>query len=528
MERKYFHPSGTVSEKGGPMIKYHTSTYDGTIQPYAVYVPSSYTPEKKWPLVISLHGYSSDHVLNLRRVFGLGNKPNEPDAECKQSFPPFPEIDCLTASPYAFGSIGYGSAGETDILDVLAEMKNCYNIDEDRVYLTGLSMGGEGAWHMAVRFPDIWAAVAPVCASMGFFCGPEDASLFAKNLLHVPAHISHGTDDSVVPVANARKMREIMDSLNYTYEYKEYPNVDHNSWDYTYANAGIFPWFLQFKRVRKPSKVIYTTDRLRYNSAYWVEITNISAWNMLAHIEAEVLTGNVIEVSASNITAFKLNLAEAPVDITSQLTVICNGQEVFKKAPEQSVIEIILDSTPTGRLVKRKGLEGPVYDALKSKNVIVYGANTDDSEYRNILQCTADFAVFWTDWGDIETQSLADYEVNDEIIANYNLILLGNADNNSILGKINDQLPVRFTNNGVSVVDEEHTGDLGFVLVYPNPLNTEKYVVVLGGNTEDMLVKASTMYRNMPDCVVFSPETDFLKPETFITYGYFDENWGIS
>jgi len=98
--RKYYDPSGAVKDKGGPMVRHHRSIFDGSTQPYAIYVPASYTPESKWPLVISLHGYSSDHVLNLRRVFGMGNKPDETDDEYKRHFPPFPEIGFIVASPY--------------------------------------------------------------------------------------------------------------------------------------------------------------------------------------------------------------------------------------------------------------------------------------------------------------------------------------------------------------------------------------------------------------------------------------------
>lgn len=528
MTRKYFDPAGTVEEKGGPMIRYHISSFDGSYQPYALYVPDAYSPYTKWPLVISLHGYSSDHVLNLRRVFGLGNMCRQLDADCKQTFPTFPEVPCLVASPYGFGSMGYGAQGETDVLDVLEDVKSNFSIDDDRVYLTGLSMGGEGTWHIAVRYPDLWAAIAPVCAPTAFFAGPEDVKCLARNLMHVPANISHGDCDTTVPVDESREMARIMDELAYSYMYEEYPDVEHNAWDHTYADARIFRWLLQYRKALKPRKISFTTDRLRYNTAYWIEVSRINTWYELARIDARILKNNSIQILAENIGAFVLHLDKAPINLELPVKIICNGIQHFSGHIENPSIQIILNEPPSCGLAKKKGLEGPVFDALKSRFAVVYGTQTDDPVMRDTLKCAGDCAAFWSDWADAEIPIFADHEIDDGKIDAFNLILVGDNRTNQIIGRINDHLPIRFTESGIaSDTDVYGDGNSGLIEVYPNPLNPDKYAVIIGGSTEDILMKAASSYRDMPDYGVFSESTDFGNPETFGTFGYFDSCWEI-
>ena len=111
-------------------------------------------------------GAYSNHRLNLRRVFGKGNLPGESDLEATRVFPPLGDVDFIVASPLAHGTMGYQGVPEQDVLDVLADVKRRFRIDEDRVYLTGLSMGGGGTLWLGLTRPGLWAAIAPVCASV--------------------------------------------------------------------------------------------------------------------------------------------------------------------------------------------------------------------------------------------------------------------------------------------------------------------------------------------------------------------------
>src|SRR6185295_20385165 len=114
-------------------------------QPYALYLPKSFDPSRRYPLVISLPAAYSNHRLNLRRLFGQGNRLRESDAEASRYFPPFRDVNYIVACPFARGTIGFQGLGETEVYHVMADVKRRFPVDDDRVYLTGNSMGGGGA-----------------------------------------------------------------------------------------------------------------------------------------------------------------------------------------------------------------------------------------------------------------------------------------------------------------------------------------------------------------------------------------------
>src|SRR5690242_15701307 len=99
----------------GPQVLTFLSDVDDTDQPYGLYLPKQYDPQKKYPLVISLHGSYSNHRLNLRRVFGRGNRAGETDAEATRHWPQFHDVDFIVASPLARGTMGYKGIAEKDV-----------------------------------------------------------------------------------------------------------------------------------------------------------------------------------------------------------------------------------------------------------------------------------------------------------------------------------------------------------------------------------------------------------------------------
>jgi predicted peptidase len=179
--------------KSGPQVLTFFSDVDDTEQPYAIYLPKDFNAKKKVPLVISLHGAGSNHRLNLRRVFGKSNAEGENDVEASRYFPAWDDVDVIVASPLARGTMGYQGLAEKDVYDVLADVKSRFPIDEDRVYLTGLSMGGGGTLWLGLTRPDVWAALAPVCPAP-----PGEANDLALNALNLPVHFFQGGADPVV------------------------------------------------------------------------------------------------------------------------------------------------------------------------------------------------------------------------------------------------------------------------------------------------------------------------------------------
>ena len=129
---------------------------------------------------------------------------------------------------------------------MLDEIVEKYKVDQDRVYVTGLSMGGFGTWALAVHTPDRFAAILPVC-------GGGDPRQ-AKRIAHIPAWVFHGAKDPLVPLAASQKMVEALKKNGGSVKFTVYPEAGHDAWTETYANPQIYEWLLQQKRMPKKPK----------------------------------------------------------------------------------------------------------------------------------------------------------------------------------------------------------------------------------------------------------------------------------
>jgi len=242
----------------GVLVKAYRADWDGTLQPYALYVPRGYDPAKRWPLIVALHGAYSNPLHNLRRVFGLDNRPGETDEEAARNPLPLPDVPALVVSPFGRGELmGYDGLGEEDVMRVIADVRRAYDIDPDRMTLTGLSMGGGGTWAIGLRHPELFAALAPVCgisdyvrmvpaADAPFYDLPQLEALsppaIAQNAAHMQVMIFHGADDPTVPVQDSRKMAARYQALGWlgkNVSYTEYPGVKHEAWIPAYKGAAL-------------------------------------------------------------------------------------------------------------------------------------------------------------------------------------------------------------------------------------------------------------------------------------------------
>jgi poly(3-hydroxybutyrate) depolymerase len=247
----------------GELVKAYRAGWDGTLQPYALYVPRGYDGNNKkmsvsvsWPLVVALHGALSDHKHNLRRVFGLDNRPGETDAEASRNQLPLPDVPAFVVSPLGRGELmGYDGLGQDDVMRVIADVRRAYPIDPQRITLTGASMGGGGTWAIGLRHPELFAALAPVCAIADFrrMVKPADAALYdlarldalspaalTANAAHQQVFIFHGDHDPTVPVEDSRQMVARFKALGWlgrNVHYTEYPGVQHPAWIPAYKDA---------------------------------------------------------------------------------------------------------------------------------------------------------------------------------------------------------------------------------------------------------------------------------------------------
>ncbi|MCE7066863.1 alpha/beta hydrolase-fold protein [Dyadobacter sp. CY326] len=513
----------------GPQVLTFFSDADDTEQPYGLYLPKNFDETKKYPLVIMLHGAGSNHRLDLRRVFGKSNAEGETDVEASRSFPQWDDVDFIVAAPYARGTAGYQGIPEEDVYDVLDDVKMRFKIDENKTYLTGLSMGGGGTLWIGLTRPDIWAAIAPVCPAP-----PEGTFDLASNALNFPVHFFHGDADPVVPVAGTRKWVEHLQDIGVEVSYKEFVDVKHDSWVSAYDNEFIFEWFGHAERNPFPDRVKFVSKQYKYNKAFWVQFDKMNL-GTLAEIDANLNKPNAATITTKNLFAFTVNLKGHPkFNAASNVTFTIDGKALTAKTDSSvsfvknnNVWTVATSPIATG-IVKKKGAEGPIYDAFSSRHVYVYG--TADNPSPEELKKRVDLATQAAYWSHYRGEFLgrimffprvlSDKEVRPSDIESSNLILFGTKETNAMIAKYADKLPLH-----LNAADKTH----GLLYVFPID---KHYVAINSGlpwwsGAEDKgFPFVSVMHRRLPEL----KDLFFFKDSSMnaIFDGRFSDDWKIT
>ncbi|WP_237722756.1 carboxylesterase family protein [Singulisphaera acidiphila] len=194
---------------------------------YLVYLPRGYkrSPER-WPLILALHGAGAvGRDIDRVKAEGLPQRLERGG-----------EIPFIVVAPLSPGR-GWDVEGLNALLD---EVLGQYRVDTDRVYLTGLSMGGYGTWALAAAHPERFAAIAPIC-------GGGDIA-WASSLRGVPTWGFHGAEDRIVPLAESQTMARALEAAGGEVRLTIYPGVGHDAWTTTYREPRLYDWFLAHRR----------------------------------------------------------------------------------------------------------------------------------------------------------------------------------------------------------------------------------------------------------------------------------------
>lgn len=190
---------------------------------YLLYLPKDYDQQEKWPLVLFLHGRGeSGDNLDLVKTHGLPKL-----IAAGKEFP------FIVVSPQCPKDSWWNS---DILLALLDDVERNYKVDKERIYVTGLSMGGFGTWNLTFRAPHRFAAIAPVCGGGEAYWG--------QKIAHVPAWVFHGAKDPVVPLSRSEIMVENMKKKGGDPKLTVYPEAAHDSWTETYNNPELYTWLL--------------------------------------------------------------------------------------------------------------------------------------------------------------------------------------------------------------------------------------------------------------------------------------------
>ncbi len=198
---------------------------------YLLHLPPGYDAASGalWPLILFLHGRGErGKNLDVVKTQGLPKK--------LESWPACPYI---VVSPQCAGD-NYWVAQVDALKWFLDSMLKTYAVDSARIYLTGLSMGGQGAWYLANAYPEVFAAVAPIC-------GPTNP-LIEDRLTRLPWWVFHGAKDDVVPLSESQRMVDLLKAAHADIQFTVYPNALHDSWTATYDNPALYEWFMKYTK----------------------------------------------------------------------------------------------------------------------------------------------------------------------------------------------------------------------------------------------------------------------------------------
>ncbi|MEK6643962.1 MAG: PHB depolymerase family esterase [Planctomycetota bacterium] len=307
---------------------------------YAVFVPPQVEIAKdhQWPLIVFLHGSGESGEDGIRQTtVGLpqyiSTRPTK-----------FPFIVLM---PQAHATWFRGQEALM-VWKMLAVTRQEFQVDPDRIYLTGLSMGGFGTWELAMAQPDVFAAMVPVCGA-----APKD---YLGNVSQIPIWAFHGAQDRNVPVAGSREAIKELKRLGGVYpKYTEYPDVGHECWDRAYSDPELWKW-LRAQRRKAPRVIDY---RLPAGIAriWWLVVKSDEKIKGDAHIRASIDDKGLITVETEGVESWGLLSDTEPLKPGMDITVTWNGAAMyrgtfkgsltFKPMTEQEKAEAAKKGAPT-------------------------------------------------------------------------------------------------------------------------------------------------------------------------------------
>ncbi len=532
----------------GLVIRGYRSSIDDSYQPYGLEIPADLDLSKPVPLLVWLHG-RGDKTTDLHFLNQCRKK--------SQAFGGFykDQNEAIVLHPFGRQCVGWKHAGEIDVFEAIAAVSADYQVDPDRILLAGFSMGGAGAWHLGAHYRDRFCGVH---AGAGFAetkiynkLTPDqypadyvqtlwqvyDVPNYLENLLNGPLLAYSGAKDK--QKATADLMEAELAKIGHTLRHVVAPDTEHK---YTAeAVAEIRTWLTESwkdGRGLPAAKIRWQTPTLRYGSYDWLKLTGLEAHWQGARAEAEWnRESHAFTLKTSGVTA--LEIAPNPILDLAGSTLSIDGQTLSTKPPGFPVGSFSFvkrDGQWTWGeqegTVKRPGLQGPIDDAFMSRFLVV---PPDQAPAAPRVARWLDFELnqFRSRWQALMRGTLLEKsadELDSDDLRDANLVLWGDPESNPMIAEIADKLPVKWTDDAIVVKGESYPRDSHVpVLIFPNPLNQARYIVLNSGLTfrEGHDKTNSQQNPKLPDWAVIGldRDPDALAPGTIVKAGFFNEQW---
>ncbi|WP_437201515.1 alpha/beta hydrolase-fold protein [Planctomicrobium sp. SH664] len=542
------------------------SAIDGTVQPYVLSIPAEFDgkADRKWPLYVVLHGRQS---TSAEPQFIANSLKKDPVLPTKY----------IQLEVYGRGNNAYRWAGETDVFEAIADVQARFPIDDQRITIWGFSMGGAGAWQFALHHPSRWASAGAGAGFVDYYHYTKktdrlvefqhrslniyDSIVYARNLSAVPM-VGYGGQIDPQLLA-AREMYEQSVELNVPLSVIVGAGMGHK---FDPASRDTFQAFLDAHNSiglpKFPGRkgFEFVTYTLKYNTCEWMTIEEVEvpyagslfiskgdppdvpARNARGGNAAKPKKLDGLEVTTENVAAFSIvRGAGDKIRIDNAAAI-----EIPKGNAKDRVYFVkaggkwsLLDSAAATKfqsnpdLHKRHDLQGPIDDAFMSSFVCVRGTGTPWSpNLENYSQWVVErfdkeFAKYYRGRPIVK----ADRDLLPKEIQESNLVLLGDPGSNSVLAKVVDQLPLQWTKDSITFNGQTYsTKDHAVVLIFPNPLNPKRYVVINSGMSLHASELSGTNALHFPrlgdhSVLQFSKNADGGYSEKPVVSGIFDAQW---
>jgi prolyl oligopeptidase family protein len=536
--------------QGQKQILAYYSEIDGAVLPYGVTLPENYDPARPTRLYVWLHGRQNntteaEFIHGFLRPRAPGNAPVADQGQI--------QLDC-------FGRIngaGWHWAGERDVFEAIEAVKKRFRIDDKRIIIRGFSQGGEGAWHIALHHPDRFAAAEIGAGTVSRTAQRpglkpyqlatlriwENISEWALNIYNLPL-AGHDGEKDPGQLESSLRARAQLEKEGFPSEgerdylrsrgapglWLQSLNTGHGTSPLVRQRLDLFLKEWGDKGQSSPDHIRFVTYTTRYNRDYWISVDGLEKHYERADVDAQRTADGSYQIATRNITRLVLRETGHAKEIR------IDGQDLkVKSAPEIALArnggawKVDTHGKPAG-LRKTHALQGPIDDAFLDPFLIVRPTGTPWSEEvnRQALRTLARFDRMWGRFFRGHPFVKDDKDVTEADLAKYHIVLFGDPGSNRWIAKLNGKLPVKWTRETVAMGAQSFSARESYpALIYPNPLNPAKYVVLNTGLTiEDRGYNGDYGTPLWGDYAIVKVKEGADVPDMLIA-GLFDENWKL-
>lgn len=534
----------------GTTIRGYYSQVDGSVQPYALTLPEGINPRSgdRWPLHVKLHGRA-----------GTMNEVNFIHRHDGQPLPK--EQTWVQLDVFGRTNNAYRWSGENDVFEAMADLNRSVRVDRRRITLWGFSMGGAGAWHLGLHYPSKWCSVGPGAGFVDFYQYQKqttrrpnvehsalhiyDAIDYSLNAFNVPVCTYGGENDA--QLAASTQMVERAKKFGVDIKLIIGKGVGHK---FTPAGYREFMDFhLEKSKQGRPQfpgrkEFRFVTHTLKYNRCESVTIEEMERMYEPAKVTGFVDKNGRLHLKTENVAALqivrdvsdKVNIDGTILKLRAASDGLLPGVHFIKgaKAWYGLSYDESREFAANSDLRKRHNLQGPIDDAFMSSFVCVRGTGQPWSAGNAAWSSWTlqRFGREFDKWLRGRVPIVDDVDI-DPLKTNQNLVLFGDPGSNRVLAKIVDRLPIKWTRDAIEVNGKKYDPQQhGLSMIYPNPLNPTRYVVINSGHTfheKHFLASNSWLFPRLGDIAVqkFQRTASGDYEETVEWAALFDMNWQL-